>query len=195
MERRVRVESRTVVLPLDDLDTDQVVPARFLTATDRSGLGAALFHDLRRDREGRLLPDFPLNREEAAGARILVAGANFGCGSSREHAPWALLEAGFAAVVSSSLADIFRANAARNGLVPVEVEAEVHARLLAAPGIRLLVEVERRLLQFPDGSEAPFRLAPFARRCLLTGLSPLEFLLRREPEISRHEREAERSAR
>lgn len=194
MEPRVRIESRTVVLPIADLDTDQVVPARFLTTTGRSGLGAALFHDLRRDPEGRLLPDFPLNRPDAAGARILVAGANFGCGSSREHAPWALVDAGFAAVVSPSIADLFRANAARNGLVPVEIAEEVHANLVRSPGVRLTVDLRRCAVRLPDGSEAPFRLAPFARRCLLTGLSPLDFLLRREPEIARYEREAGRRA-
>lgn len=190
MEPRVRIESRTVVLPIADLDTDQVIPARFLTTTGRSGLGAALFHDLRRDPEGRLLPDFPLNRPDAAGARILVAGANFGCGSSREHAPWALVDAGFAAVVSPSIADLFRANAARNGLVPVEIAEEVHANLVRSPGVRLTVDLGRCAVRFPDGSEAPFHLAPFARRCLLTGLSPLDFLRQREPEIARYEREA-----
>ena len=194
MEPRVRIESRTVVLPVDDLDTDPVIPARFLTTIGRSGLGAALFHDLRRDPEGRLLPDFPRSRAEAAGARIPVTGANFGCGSSREHAPWALADAGLAAVLSPSLADLLRANAARNGLVPVEVAPEIHARLVRERGVRLTVDLRRRAVRFPDGSEAPFPLAPFARCCPLIELGPLDFLLRREPEIARYERETGRPA-
>lgn len=194
MEKRIRIESATVVLPANEVDTDQIVPARFLTATSREGLGAALFHDLRRDARGALLPDFPLNRPDAAGAAILVAGANFGCGSSREHAPWALVEAGFRAVVSPSLADIFRENAARNGLVPVEVAAEAHARLTAAEGARVAVDVEAQTVTLPGGGEARFRLAPFARRCLLTGRTPLEFLLDRTDAVERYEAASGRAA-
>lgn len=195
MEKRVRIESTTVVLPANEVDTDQIVPARFLTATGREGLGAALFHDLRRDAGGALLPDFPLNRPEAAGAAILVAGANFGCGSSREHAPWALLEAGFEAVVSPSFADIFRENAARNGLVPVEVAEGAHARLSAADGARVVVDVEAETVTLPGGGEARFRLAPFARRCLLTGRTPLEFLLDRADAVERYEAASGRTTR
>lgn len=194
MEKRIRIESATVVLPANEVDTDQIVPARFLTATGREGLGAALFHDLRRDARGALLPDFPLNRPEAAGAAILVAGANFGCGSSREHAPWALLEAGFRAVISPSFADLFRENAARNGLVPAEVAAEAHGRLAAAEGARVVVDVEARVVTLPGGGEARFGLAPFARRCLLTGRTPLEFLLDRADAVARYEARTGRAA-
>lgn len=194
MEKRIRIESATVVLPANEVDTDQIVPARFLTATSREGLGAALFHDLRRDARGALLPDFPLNRPEAAGAAILVAGANFGCGSSREHAPWALLEAGFRAVVSPSFADLFRENAARNGLVPAEVAPEAHGRLAAAGGARVVVDVEAETVTLPGGGAARFRLAPFARRCLLTGRTPLEFLLDRADAVARYEARSGRAA-
>lgn len=194
MEKRIRIESATVVLPANEVDTDQIVPARFLTATSREGLGAALFHDLRRDDRGALLYDFPLNRPEAAGAAILVAGANFGCGSSREHAPWALLEAGFRAVISPSFADIFRENAARNGLVPAEVAADAHRRLAAAEGARIVVDVEAQIVTLPGGGEARFHLAPFARRCLLTGRTPLEFLLDRADAVARYEARSGRAS-
>ncbi len=182
-----RIVSRTVVLPGDHVDTDQIIPARFLTATTREGLGAGLFADWRRDASGSLRPDFPLNRPEAEGARILVAGANFGCGSSREHAPWALVDAGFEAVISTSFADIFRGNAARNGLAPVELDAAAHAELVASPGAEVSIALETGVATFPGGGSARFTLDPFARRCLLTGLSPLDFLLSHEERIVAYE--------
>lgn len=182
-----RIVSRTVVLPGDHVDTDQIIPARFLTATTREGLGAGLFADWRRDASGSLRPDFPLNRPEAEGARILVAGANFGCGSSREHAPWALVDAGFEAVISTSFADIFRGNAARNGLAPVELDAAAHAELVASPGAEVSIALETGVVTFPGGGSARFTLDPFARRCLLTGLSPLDFLLSHEERIVAYE--------
>ena len=187
MDPVVRIASRTVVLPADNVDTDQIIPARFLTGTRRDGLGASLFADWRRDGAGALRPDFPLNRPEAEGARILVAGANFGCGSSREHAPWALTDYGFAAVVSPSIADIFKGNAVRNGLVPVEVEPSAHGQLLSRPGAEIVIDVEAGTVSLPDGGSARFELPPFARRCLLTGRGPLDFLLEREPAILRYE--------
>ena len=177
-----RIVSRTVVLPLDNVDTDQIIPARFLSGTSRRGLGAGLFSDWRRQRR-----DFPLNRKSAAGARILVAGANFGCGSSREHAAWALRDAGFRAVLGRSFADIFRGNAVRNGLVPVELDADPHRRIAGRPDAEITVDVERETVSVPGGGTARFRLAPFARRCLLSGAGPLDFLLSHEPGIARYE--------
>ena len=194
MEKRVRIESATVVLPGERSGHRPDRPGALPDRHRPRGSRAALFHDLRRDSGGSLLPEFPLNRPEAAGAAILVAGANFGCGSSREHAPWALLEAGFRAVISPSLADIFRENAARNGLVPVEVTGEAHARLAAAEGARVAVDVEAGTVTLPGGGEARFRLAPFARRCLLTGRTPLEFLLDRTDAVERYETRSGRAA-
>ncbi len=184
------IVSATVLLDADDVDTDQIIPARFLSGTTRDGLGAGLFADWRRDREGRLREDFPLNRPEAEGARVLVAGRNFGCGSSREHAAWALRDAGFEAVISTSFADIFRGNAVRNGLVPVEVDAAAHAALTANPGARVTIDVTEGTVELPDGGTARFTLDPFARRCLTTGLGPFEFLLSHLETIARHEERA-----
>ena len=189
MEPVVRITSRTVVLAADNVDTDQIIPARFLTGTRRDGLGASLFADWRRDAAGALRPDFPLNRPEAEGARILVAGANFGCGSSREHAPWALTDYGFAAVVSPSIADIFKGNAVRNGLVPVELDPSAHRALLSRPGAEIVIDVAEGAVTLPDGEVARFALPPFARRLLLTGRGPLDFLLDRLAAITRYEQE------
>jgi 3-isopropylmalate/(R)-2-methylmalate dehydratase small subunit len=173
-----------VVLPVDNVDTDQIIPARFLTTTTKEGLGGNLFADWRRD------PDFVLNREEAKGAAILVTGENFGCGSSREHAPWALVGFGFRAVVSRSIADIFKANAVKNGLVPVEVPEEIHRALLDHPGWVVTVDLERRLLVLPDGREAAFPIDGFARHCLLHGIDPLDFLREQEEAIRAYEASA-----
>jgi 3-isopropylmalate/(R)-2-methylmalate dehydratase small subunit len=181
VERIRSITSKTAVLPVDNVDTDQIIPARFLTTTGKKGLGEALFADWRRD------PDFVLNRQEAKGAAILVTGENFGCGSSREHAPWALIGHGFRAIVSRSLADIFKANALKNGLLPVEVPAEVHLRLLESPGVLVTVDLERRVVVLPDGSEAPFPIDGFARHCLLEGIDPLDFLLQQESRIRSYE--------
>jgi 3-isopropylmalate/(R)-2-methylmalate dehydratase small subunit len=186
-----QVHSRTVVLPSDNIDTDQIIPARFLVTTSSEGLGARLFADWRYDREGNPRPEFPLNRPEAEGARVLLAGRNFGCGSSREHAVWALRDHGFAAVISSSFADIFRGNALKNGLVPVQLDASTHARLLAAPPPEVMIDVEKAVLTLADGTQVPFPLEPFARYCLLNGVDELEFLLSRERDIAAHERSLE----
>ncbi|HYG68940.1 MAG TPA: 3-isopropylmalate dehydratase small subunit, partial [Anaeromyxobacteraceae bacterium] len=163
------IESRTVVLRRDNVDTDQIIPARFLKVTDKAGLGDALFADWRYDEHGAPRPEFVLNRPEARGCAILVAGDNFGCGSSREHAPWALVDHGFRAVISTRIADIFRSNALKNGLVPVVVDAASHARLLAAPGAAVVVDLERRTVTLPGGGEVEFPIDPFARYCLLNG--------------------------
>jgi 3-isopropylmalate/(R)-2-methylmalate dehydratase small subunit len=180
--------SRTLVLPAHDIDTDQIIPARFLTTTTRTGLGRHLFADWRYDERGAPRPDFVLNRPEAAGCRILVAGRNFGCGSSREHAPWALIDHGFRAVVSTGFADIFRNNALKNGLLPVIVDESTGAWLIAHPGALVTVDVEQRTLTLPTGSTVSFPLEAFARHCLLEGVDELGFLLARNGEIDAYER-------
>jgi 3-isopropylmalate/(R)-2-methylmalate dehydratase small subunit len=180
------VRSRTVVLPIDNVDTDQIIPARFLVTTSRDGLGELLFADWRFDEKGTKRADFVLNRSEAAGARVLVAGRNFGCGSSREHAVWALQSFGIAAVVSTAFADIFRANALKNGLLPVQVNEDTQADLFAAPGAEVVIDVAAGTLVVGE-RRASFPLEPFARYCVLNGLDELSFLLTREASISAYE--------
>lgn len=188
MEKVNLITSRTVVLPVENVDTDQIIPARFLKATSKIGLGKNLFADWRFDADGKPKADFILNRPEASGAAILVAGDNFGCGSSREHAPWALHDYGFRAVVSTSIADIFRNNALKNGLLPVVVDRAVHAKLLAAPGGQVTISVEDQTLTLADGIRTTFPIDPFARFCLLNGVDELEFLLAQEPAIAAFEK-------
>jgi 3-isopropylmalate/(R)-2-methylmalate dehydratase small subunit len=182
--------SRTVVMPAANIDTDQIIPARFLTTTTSCGLGAHLFADWRFDAAGAPRADFVLNTQAAQGCSILVAGNNFGCGSSREHAPWALCDYGFRAVVSSKIADIFRNNALKNGLLPAVVDAATHAWLIAHPGAEVSLDVARATLQLPDGATAGFPLEPFARHCLLEGVDELGFLLARRADIEAYERRA-----
>jgi 3-isopropylmalate/(R)-2-methylmalate dehydratase small subunit len=181
------IRSRTVVLPAENIDTDQIIPARFLKVTGRTGLGRHLFSDWRYDADGRPRPDFALNRPGAAGAQVLVAGDNFGCGSSREHAPWALVDFGFRAVVSTTIASIFRSNALKNGLIPVVVEPDLHRRLLAAPGCEVTVDLEQRTIRLADGAAAEFPIDPFARYCLLNGIDELSFLMQQDPAIAAFE--------
>jgi 3-isopropylmalate/(R)-2-methylmalate dehydratase small subunit len=183
MEPLRLIRSRTVVLPHADIDTDQIFPARFLTTTSGSGFADMLFADWRFDAQGQPRPDFALNRPDAAGCQVLVAGPNFGCGSSREHAPWALRDFGIRAVVSTSIADIFFSNALKNGLVPVRIEAGVHGWLLANSGAAVEVDVEAGVLRLADGRAAPFAIDPFARHCLVHGVDELTFLLSRLPAI------------
>ena len=187
MEALTRIESRTVVLPLEDIDTDQIIPARFLTTTTKTGLGKNLFNDWRYADDGSPRSDFVLNTDAAQDAQILVGGRNFGCGSSREHAPWALVDFGIRAVISTEIADIFRNNSLKNGLVPVLVDTETHQWLLAHPGTQLVVDIERRLLGLPDGREVAFPIDGFSRYCLMNGLDQLGFLLDRDVEISAFE--------
>jgi 3-isopropylmalate/(R)-2-methylmalate dehydratase small subunit len=193
-----RVESHVVLLPFNDVDTDQIIPARFLTTTDKEGLADGLFADWRRRADGQLDPAFPLNSATAASAQILVAGDNFGCGSSREHAAWALRAWGFRAIVSTSFADIFRNNAVGSGIIPVEISARDHARLMqvcaAAPFTRIIVDLESATVVFPEGATARFAIDAFARHCLLAGVDQLEFLLSAEPEIAAYEARAESAA-
>jgi 3-isopropylmalate/(R)-2-methylmalate dehydratase small subunit len=179
--------SRSVVLPRENVDTDQIIPARFLKVTDKKGLGKALFSDWRYDAAGAPRPDFVLNRPEAAGCQILVAGDNFGCGSSREHAPWALVDAGIRAVVSTRIADIFRSNALKNGLLPVVVDPQSHARLLATPGAELTVDLEAQTITLPGGGTAAFSVDAFSRYCLMNGVDELGFLLSQESAIAAFE--------
>ena len=179
--------SRTVVLPAANIDTDQIIPARFLTTTTRMGLGAHLFADWRYEASGEPRATFALNRPEAAGCRVLVAGANFGCGSSREHAPWALLDYGFRAVVSSGIADIFTNNALKNALLPVVVDAETGAWLIAHPGVEVTLDVAALTLTLPGGAVIGFPLEPFARHCLLEGVDELGFLLGQRAAIEAYE--------
>ncbi len=188
MEKVNLITSRTVVLPVENVDTDQIIPARFLKATSKIGLGKNLFADWRFDADGKPKADFILNRPEASGAAILVAGDNFGCGSSREHAPWALHDYGFRAVVSTSIADIFRNNALKNGLIPVVVDRAVHEKLLAAPDAIVTISVEDQTLTLADGTRTSFPIDPFARFCLLNGVDELEFLLAQEPAIAAFEK-------
>lgn len=183
MEPVRQIRSRTVVLPQADVDTDQIFPARFLTTTSASGFAQMLFADWRFDAAGRPRPEFVLNRPEAAGCRVLVAGPNFGGGSSREHAAWALRDYGIRAVVSPSIADIFFTNALKNGLVPVRIEPCAHGWLIANPGAAVEVDVEAGVLRLPDGRAAPFDIDPFARHCLMNGIDELGFLLSRLPAI------------
>jgi len=187
MEPYRTLESRTVVLPRENVDTDQIIPARFLKVTDKKGLGKVLFSDWRYDAGGAPRPDFVLNTPVAEGCRILVAGDNFGCGSSREHAPWALVDAGFRAVISTRIADIFRNNALKNGLLPVVLEPAAHAKLLATPGATVRVDVAAQTVTLPDGTTASFPLDGFAKFCLLNGVDELGFLLDREPAITAFE--------
>ena len=184
------IESKTVALPIDNVDTDQIIPARFLKTTTRQGLGKSLFADWRFDDKGQPRPEFALNKRDAEGAQVLVAGENFGCGSSREHAPWALTDFGFRAVVSTSIADIFRGNAVKNGLVPVVVDARTHALLLASPGAEVTIDLLQLTLT-SGGRTASFPLDPFARFCLLNGTDELGFLLAQGDAIAAFERSRE----
>jgi 3-isopropylmalate/(R)-2-methylmalate dehydratase small subunit len=189
MDKIRSLRSCTVVLPQADIDTDQIVPARFLTTTTRQGLGNALFADWRYDSKGTPKADFPLNRPQARGCAFLVAGDNFGCGSSREHAPWALLDFGIRAVISTGIADIFRNNSLKNGLVPVIVDAVTHQWLLSHPGVELSIDLETRELGLPDGRRVSFPLDGFSRYCLLNGVDQLGFLLQHQDAIAAFERD------
>ena len=181
------IKSRTVVMPATNIDTDQIIPGRFLTTTVKSGLGTHLFADWRYDAAGKPLPDFVLNRPEAAGCRILVAGRNIGCGSSREHAQWALQDYGFQAVVSTEIADIFRSNSLKNGLLPVIVDAATQAWLLENPGAEVLIDLETTTVRLPDGRTTQFPIEAFPRYCILNGVDELDFLVSKDAAISNYE--------
>jgi 3-isopropylmalate/(R)-2-methylmalate dehydratase small subunit len=192
MAQFTTLTSRVVVLPVNDIDTDQIIPARFLKVTDKAGLGANLFADWRYESDGRPRADFVLNQPGAQGAAVLLAGDNFGCGSSREHAPWALAGFGFRAVISTSFADIFRANALKNGLLPVAVDAAAHAALraeLARDGAaQVTIDLASQTLTLPGGSRATFPVDAFSRTCLLNGVDELGYLQGFAAQIAEYER-------
>ncbi len=176
MEPVTTIRAQTVNMPAKDIDTDQIIPARFLTTTSREGLGDSLFYDLRFDSDGQPKPDFELNQAAAEGAEILVAGNNLGCGSSREHAPWALLDYGFRAVISTEIADIFRSNSLKNGLLPIVVDQATHDWLMANPGVELEIDVAASELRLPNGNTVTYPIDAFARYCLVEGIDQLGFL-------------------
>lgn len=178
-----KLSSRTTVLTATDVDTDQIIPARFLTTTTRDGLGSKLFFDWRFNAAGEENRDFVLNTAAAEGCEILVAGRNFGCGSSREHAPWALLDFGIRAVVSTEIADIFRSNALKNGLLPIVVDEASHALLLQSPGSAVTIDVAASTISLPDGSTVSYPIDEFARYCLLEGVDQLGFLQQHSNDI------------
>jgi 3-isopropylmalate/(R)-2-methylmalate dehydratase small subunit len=188
MKPFTRLESRVVKLPIDNIDTDQIIPARFLKTISKEGLGDQLFNDWRYDASGAPKSDFVLNQPGAKGAEILLAGDNFGCGSSREHAPWALTQFGFRAVVSTSFADIFRQNSLKNSLLPIVVPRDVHTELFAlAPDAKLTVDLAAQTLTLPGGRAVEFPVDPFAKHCLLNGVDELGYILQQEAAIVAYE--------
>jgi len=182
-----RFESAYVILPIDNIDTDQIIPARFLKTISKSGLGDQLFNDWRYDESGAPKSDFVLNRPEAVDAHVLVAGDNFGCGSSREHAPWALLQFGFKAVISTSFADIFKQNSLKNGLLPIVVPREIHTKLLASPNSVVTVDLETQTVTLADGTAVEFPIDAFSKHCLLEGVDELGYILQQAPAIEAYE--------
>ena len=191
MEKFVTFTSRLAALPIDNIDTDQIIPARFLKTTSKIGLGEQLFCDWRYDAAGNPKPEFLLNRPEGRAAQILLAGDNFGCGSSREHAPWALLQYGFRAVISTSFADIFRGNSLKNSLLPIVVPKEAHAALFEAieadPTATVTVDLLEQKLVLPDGSSVTFPIDEFARHCMINGVDELGYILQQEAAIAAYE--------
>jgi 3-isopropylmalate/(R)-2-methylmalate dehydratase small subunit len=191
MAQFTTLTSRAVALPANNVDTDQIIPARFLKATDKQGMGDRLFADWRYNADGSPRPDFVLNKSEAQGAQILLAGDNFGCGSSREHAPWALTGFGFRAIISPSFADIFRNNALKNGLLPIVVDAETHRTLFEMleeiPNAELKIDLAAQTLTLPDGRAIKFPIDGFSKTCLLKGTDELGYLLGFEEQIAAYE--------
>jgi 3-isopropylmalate/(R)-2-methylmalate dehydratase small subunit len=187
VEPVTRIHSRTVVIPSSNIDTDQIIPARFLTTTTKEGLGRQLFADWRYRPDGSPNPEFALNRPESRGAQVLIAGRNFGCGSSREHAPWALLDFGFRAVISTEIADIFCGNSLKNGLLPIVVDDATSRWLLDNPGAEVHIDLESARLTLPTGAVHAFPIEAFARHCLLNGIDELGYLRSRLSDIERYE--------
>jgi 3-isopropylmalate/(R)-2-methylmalate dehydratase small subunit len=183
----MQITSTTVVFPVDNIDTDQIIPARFLKTISKDGLGDQLFYDWRYDASGAPKPDSILNTDAAKGAQILVAGDNFGCGSSREHAPWALTQFGFKAVLSTSFADIFKGNSLKNGLLPIVVPADIHAALLRSPGAIVNIDLNSQTLTLPDGTAVEFPIDAFSKHCLLAGVDELGYILNQDAAISAYE--------
>jgi 3-isopropylmalate/(R)-2-methylmalate dehydratase small subunit len=182
-----RFRARTVVIASSNIDTDQIIPARFLTTTTKEGLGKQLFADWRYRADGSPLPEFVLNGPAARGAEVLVAGKNFGCGSSREHAPWALLDYGFRAVISTEIADIFRGNSLKNGFLPIVVDAQTSQWLFEHPGAEVDIDLESARLTLPTGASVAFPIDAFARHCLLNGIDEFGYLRSQLPLIEKFE--------
>ncbi len=191
MQPFTNFESRIVPLPINDVDTDQIIPARFLKTISKQGLDQQLFYDWRYDGQGRPKPDFILNQPRAKGAEVLLAGDNFGCGSSREHAPWALTQFGFRGLISTSFADIFKGNALKNSLLPIVVPADVHEALFAAiekdPDARVKIDLAAQKLTLPDGRTVEFPIDAFSKQCLLDGVDELGYILKRDAAIAAFE--------
>lgn len=191
MEPITKFEGRIVALPINDIDTDQIIPARFLKVTDKNGLGEACFADWRYESDGSPKSEFVLNKAEYKGAQVLIGGNNFGCGSSREHAPWALMGAGFKAVVSTYFADIFRNNALKNGLLPVVVDEETHRQLISLaeedPTTTVTIDLEGQVLVLPDGRKVTFPIDGFSKHCLLNGVDQLGYLMGLEDDVVQYE--------
>ena len=192
MQPFTRVSSRVIAIAIDNIDTDQIIPARFLKTISKTGLGDNLFSDWRYHTDGSPKPGFPLNHPEARDAFILLAGDNFGCGSSREHAPWALVDFGFRAVISTSFADIFCSNALKNGLLPVAVDADTHRQLVSLveeePSTVLHIDLADQMLTLPDGRRVEFPIDNFSKVCLLEGVDQLGYLLNAESQIDAYEK-------
>ena len=191
MEPITSFSAKLVPLPVDNIDTDQIIPARFLKTTDKVGLGKSLFCDWRYDADGNPKPDFILNQPRSAGGGTLLAGDNFGCGSSREHAPWALLGFGFQAVISTSFADIFRGNCLKNGLLPVIVDAATHAELLQLvekdPAAEVVIDLATQALRLPSGRSVTFPIDSFSKHCLLNGIDQLGYIIQKDSAIAAYE--------
>jgi 3-isopropylmalate/(R)-2-methylmalate dehydratase small subunit len=191
MKRFTNFESRVVLFPLNNIDTDQIIPARFLKTTSKLGLDKQLFYDWRYDAQGNPKPDFILNQPSVQGAQVLLAGDNFGCGSSREHAPWALTQFGFRAVLSTSFADIFRQNSLKNSLLPIVIPLDVHAALFAAvaadPDATVKIDLVKQTLTMPDGRAVEFPVDEFSKHCLVEGVDELGYILSQEPASAAYE--------
>jgi 3-isopropylmalate/(R)-2-methylmalate dehydratase small subunit len=191
MEQFIQLTASMVAMPTENIDTDQIIPARFLKVTDKEGLGANLFSDWRYHPDGSPREDFILNTEQAKKAKILVAGDNFGCGSSREHAPWAIMGYGFRAVISTSFADIFRNNSLKLGLLPVIVDKETHFQLMSLieeePETEISIDLASQSLQLPDGRKVQFPIDSFSKTCILNGVDQLGYLQQYLPKVEAYE--------
>ena len=191
MQKYDTFTSRMVAIPTDNIDTDQIIPARFLKTISKAGLGANCFSDWRYNEDGTPRLDFILNQPQAEDVQILLAGDNFGCGSSREHAPWALMDFGFNAIISTSFADIFRNNALKNGLLPVVVDEDTHQQLLSLveeePGTTVSIDLNQQTLTLPDGRTVSFPIDSFSKTCMLEGIDQLGYLLKQEDKVLAYE--------
>ncbi|HUS07793.1 MAG TPA: 3-isopropylmalate dehydratase small subunit [Bryobacteraceae bacterium] len=191
MKKFTTFESRMVPFGIDNIDTDQIIPARFLKTISKEGLDRQLFNDWRYDAQGNPKPDFILNKPEWKGVEVLLAGDNFGCGSSREHAPWALTQFGFRAVISTSFADIFKGNALKNSLLPIVVPRDVHAALFQAvaadSNVKVTIDLPSQTLTLPDGRKVEYPVDVFSKHCLIDGVDELGYILKQEPAIAAYE--------